>query len=245
MVIVLSLHLKIIQTRYLMKKKEIKILLVDDEPDILEILSYNLSAVGYTVFTASNGVEGVAKAKKKMPHLIILDVMMPEMDGIEVCEIIRKTNGLENTIIAFLTARGEDYSQVAGFDAGADDYITKPIKPKVLVSKVKALLRRLKKDEEALEDIVTVGNIVINREEYKIVNNGKELVLPRKEFELLSLLTSKPNKVFKREVILDRVWGNDVVVGGRTIDVHIRKLREKLGDDHFKTVKGVGYKFVL
>jgi two-component system alkaline phosphatase synthesis response regulator PhoP len=228
-----------------MKKKEIKILLVDDEPDILEILSYNLSAAGYTVFTASNGVEGVAKATKKMPHLIILDVMMPEMDGIEVCEIIRKTNGLENTIITFLTARGEDYSQVAGFDAGADDYITKPIKPKVLVSKVKALLRRLKNDEEGTDDIVTVGNIVIDREEYKIVNNGKELILPRKEFELLSLLTSKPNKVFKREVILDRVWGNDVVVGGRTIDVHIRKLREKLGDDHFKTVKGVGYKFVL
>ncbi len=228
-----------------MKKKEIKILLVDDEPDILEILRYNLSAEGYTVFTASNGVEGVAKAKKKTPHLIILDVMMPEMDGIEVCEIIRKTNGLENTLITFLTARGEDYSQVAGFDAGADDYITKPIKPKVLVSKVKALLRRLKNEEEALVDIVTVGNIVIDREEYKIVNNGKELILPRKEFELLSLLTSKPNKVFKREVILDRVWGNEVVVGGRTIDVHIRKLREKLGEDHFKTVKGVGYKFVL
>ncbi|VAW18768.1 Response regulator receiver:Transcriptional regulatory protein, C-terminal [hydrothermal vent metagenome] len=228
-----------------MKKKDIKILLVDDEPDILEILSYNLSAAGYTVFTASNGVEGVAKAKKKMPHLIILDLMMPEMDGIEVCEIIRKTNGLENTIITFLTARGEDYSQVAGFDAGADDYITKPIKPKVLVSKVKALLRRLKNNEEAHEDIVTVGNIVIDREEYKIVNNGKELILPRKEFELLSLLTSKPNKVFKREVILNRVWGNEVVVGGRTIDVHIRKLREKLGEDHFKTVKGVGYKFVL
>ncbi len=244
-VTVLSLHLKIIQIWDSMKKKEIKILLVDDEPDILEILSYNLSAVGYTVLTASNGVEGVAKAKKKMPHLIILDVMMPEMDGIEVCEIIRKTNGLENTIITFLTARGEDYSQVAGFDAGADDYITKPIKPKVLVSKVKALLRRLKKEEEGTEDIVTVGNIVIDREEYKIVNNGKELILPRKEFELLSLLTSKPNKVFKREVILDRVWGNEVVVGGRTIDVHIRKLREKLGEDHFKTVKGVGYKFVL
>lgn len=228
-----------------MKKKDIKILLVDDEPDILEILSYNLSAEGYDVYTAKNGVEGVAKAKKKHPHLIILDVMMPEMDGIEACEILRSTKGLENTIITFLTARNEDYSQVAGFDAGADDYIAKPIKPKVLVSKVKALLRRLKEENEVSEDIVTVGNIVINREEYKIINNGKELVLPRKEFELLSLLTSKPSKVFKREVILDRVWGNEVVVGGRTIDVHIRKLREKIGEDHFKTIKGVGYKFVL
>jgi len=228
-----------------MKKKDIKILLVDDEPDILEILSYNLSSQGYNVFTASNGAEGVAKAKKKQPHLIILDVMMPEMDGIEACEIIRNTKGLENTIIAFLTARGEDYSQVAGFDAGADDYITKPIKPKVLVSKIKGLLRRLKEEDGSTEDIVKVGNIVINREEYKIINNGTELVLPRKEFELLSLLTSKPNKVFKREVILDRVWGNEVVVGGRTIDVHIRKLREKIGEDHFKTIKGVGYKFVL
>ncbi|WP_375325608.1 response regulator transcription factor [Flagellimonas sp. GZD32] len=228
-----------------MKNKDIKILLVDDEPDILEIIGYNLSAEGYEVITAKNGLEGVNKAKKKNPHLIIMDVMMPEMDGIEACEAIRNTPGLDNTIITFLTARGEDYSQVAGFDAGADDYITKPIKPKVLVSKVKALLRRLKDDKKEVEEIVKVGNIVINREEYKIVNNGEEMVLPRKEFELLSLLTSKPNKVFKREVILDKVWGNEVVVGGRTIDVHIRKLREKIGDDHFKTVKGVGYKFVL
>ncbi|RKR15122.1 two-component system alkaline phosphatase synthesis response regulator PhoP [Maribacter vaceletii] len=228
-----------------MKKKDIKILLVDDEPDILEIVGYNLSTEGYQVLTAKNGVEAVTIAKKKTPHLIILDVMMPEMDGIEACEIIRNTKGLENTIITFLTARGEDYSQVAGFDAGADDYITKPIKPKVLVSKVKALLRRLKEENAASEDIVKVGNIVINREEYKIINDGKEIILPRKEFELLALLTSKPSKVFKREVILDKVWGNEVVVGGRTIDVHIRKLREKIGDDHFKTVKGVGYKFVL
>ncbi|MCM4150708.1 DNA-binding response regulator [Arenibacter sp. N53] len=228
-----------------MKKKDIKILLVDDEPDILEIVGYNLSAEGYEVFTAKNGMEGVAKAKKKKPHLIILDVMMPEMDGIEACEIIRRTEGLEDTLITFLTARGEDYSQMAGFDAGADDYITKPIKPKVLVSKVKALLRRLKNEEKEVEDIFKVGEIIINREEYKIINKGEEIILPRKEFELLSLLTSKPNKVFKREVILDKVWGNEVVVGGRTIDVHIRKLREKIGDDHFKTVKGVGYKFVL
>jgi len=229
-----------------MKTKDIRILLVDDEPDILEIVSYNLSNEGYEVFTASNGIEGVAMAKKKQPHLIILDVMMPEMDGIEACEIIRSSQGLESVIITFLTARGEDYSQMAGFDAGADDYITKPIKPKVLVSKVKALLRRLKdNDANEAEDILKVGNIVIDREEYKIINDGEEIILPRKEFELLALLTSKPNKVFKREVILDKVWGNEVVVGGRTIDVHIRKLREKIGDDNFKTVKGVGYKFVL
>ena len=228
-----------------MKKKDLRILLVDDEPDILEIVGYNLTTEGYQVFTAKNGIEGVAMAKKKLPHLIILDVMMPEMDGIEACGIIRKNPSLENTIVAFLTARGEDYSQMAGFDAGADDYITKPIKPKVLVRKVKALLRRFKEDASVDEEIFKVGKIVINREEYKIINDGKEIILPRKEFELLSLLTSKPNKVFKREVILDRVWGNEVVVGGRTIDVHIRKLREKIGDDHFKTVKGVGYKFVL
>ncbi|MBC2837901.1 response regulator transcription factor [Robiginitalea sp. SC105] len=227
-----------------MKNQDIKILLVDDEPDILEILSYNLTAEGYQVFTAKNGADGVEKARKKNPHLIILDVMMPEMDGIEACDIIRKTKGLEDTIIAFLTARSEDYSQVAGFDAGADDYITKPIKPKVFVSKVKALLRRLKNQDGAAADILKVGKLVINREEYKVVNKGEELMLPRKEFELLALLASKPDKVFKREVILDKVWGQEVVVGGRTIDVHIRKLREKIGESHFKTVKGVGYKFV-
>ena len=226
-----------------MKKKDIKILLVDDEPDILEIVGYNLSAEGYQVITADNGVKGVEKAKKHNPHLIILDVMMPEMDGIEACERIRQDASLNNTIITFLTARGEDYSQVAGFDAGADDYITKPIKPKVLVSKVKALLRRLK-DAEATTDNIKIGDLVINREEYKIIKKGKEIILPRKEFELLSLLATKPGKVFKREEILDRVWGNEVVVGGRTIDVHIRKLREKIGNKSFKTVKGVGYKFV-
>ncbi|QXP60323.1 response regulator transcription factor [Olleya sp. HaHaR_3_96] len=226
-----------------MNKKDIKILLVDDEPDILEIVGYNLTNEGYQVVTAKNGLEAVKKAKKEKPQLIILDVMMPEMDGIEACEAIRKIPELSTTLITFLTARGEDYSQVAGFDAGADDYITKPIKPKVLVSKVKALLRRLK-TEEVAGALITIGNLVINREEYKIVLAGKEIVLPRKEFELLSLLASKPGKVFKREDILDRVWGNEVVVGGRTIDVHIRKLREKIGDDSFKTVKGVGYKFV-
>ena len=227
-----------------MKKKDIKILLVDDEPDILEIVGYNLSAEGYQVLTAKNGLEGVKKAKKEKPHLIILDVMMPEMDGIEACEQIRKNPDLNNTIITFLTARGEDYSQLAGFDAGADDYITKPIKPKVLVSKVKALLRRLKSNDEKGDDVIKVNNLIINRDEYKIVLKGQEILLPRKEFELLSLLASKPGKVFKRDDILDKVWGNEVVVGGRTIDVHIRKLREKIGDDSFKTVKGVGYKFV-
>ncbi|APG65848.1 DNA-binding response regulator [Tenacibaculum todarodis] len=227
-----------------MKTKNIKILLVDDEPDILEIVGYNLKSEGYQIFTAKNGIEAVKQAKKVTPHLILLDIMMPEMDGIEACEKIRKVKNLENVIISFLTARGEDYSQVAGFDAGADDYITKPIKPKVLVSKVKSLLRRLKTAEEA-STTTTIGDIVINREEYVVFKAGKKIVLPRKEFELFSLLTSKPGKVFKREVILDSVWGNEVVVGGRTIDVHIRKLREKIGDDFFKTVKGVGYKFVL
>jgi len=227
-----------------MKKSDIKILLVDDEPDILEIVGYNLSSEGYKIITAKNGAEGVKKAKKEKPQLIILDVMMPEMDGIEACERIRKVPELSDTIITFLTARGEDYSQVAGFDAGADDYITKPIKPKVLVSKVKALLRRYKEEEEFATDVLKIGNLTIDREAYKIILKGKELILPRKEFELLSLLTSKPGKVFKREEILDKVWGNEVIVGGRTIDVHIRKLREKIGDDSFKTVKGVGYKFV-
>jgi two-component system alkaline phosphatase synthesis response regulator PhoP len=226
-----------------MKKREIKILLVDDEPDILEIVGYNLSSEGYQVITAENGIEAVKKAKKEKPHLIILDVMMPEMDGIEACEQIRKNPDLSNTIITFLTARGEDYSQVAGFDAGADDYITKPIKPKVLISKVNALLRRLK-EEEPSESVLKIGGLVINREEYKIMLKGEEIILPRKEFELLSLLATKPGKVFKREEILDKVWGNEVIVGGRTIDVHIRKLREKIGDKSFKTIKGVGYKFV-
>jgi two-component system, OmpR family, alkaline phosphatase synthesis response regulator PhoP len=227
-----------------MNKNDIKILLVDDEPDILEIIGYNLKAEGYQIFTAANGLEAIKVAKKQIPHLILLDIMMPEMDGIEACEKIRKIKSLENVIIAFLTARGEDYSQVAGFEAGADDYITKPIKPKVLVSKIKSLLRRLKTKSES-EESLKIGDIVIDRDEYVVYKAGNKIALPRKEFELFSLLTSKPGKVFKREVILDTVWGNEVVVGGRTIDVHIRKLREKIGDDHFKTVKGVGYKFVL
>lgn len=227
-----------------MKKKEIKILLVDDEQDILEIVGYNLTQEGYQVSTATNGREAVAKAKKELPHLIIIDVMMPEMDGMEAVENIRKVPELSNVIITFLTARSEDYSQVAGFDAGADDYIAKPIKPKLLVSKVKALLRRLK-DDETKEDVLRVGTIEINREEYKIIMEDREIVLPRKEFELFYLLASKPGKVFKREEILDKVWGNEVVVGGRTIDVHIRKLREKIGDELFKTIKGVGYKLEI
>ncbi len=227
-----------------MEKSNVTILLVDDEPDILEIVSYNLKEEGYKVFTAGNGLEAIEIAKEKKPHLVILDVMMPEMDGIEACEKLRKIPELENTIITFLTARGEDYSQVAGFDAGADDYITKPVRPKVLVSKVGALLRRFQKETES-SDITKIGNLHINREEYKVINKGDELILPRKEFELLSLLVSKPGKVFKREDILHKVWGNEVVVGGRTIDVHIRKLREKIGDKSFKTIKGVGYKFVV
>ena len=226
-----------------MKKRDIKILLVDDEPDILEIVGYNLSLEGYQIVTAVNGREAVAKAKKELPQLIIMDVMMPEMDGMEACENIRKIPELSHVIITFLTARNEDYSQVAGFDAGADDYIAKPIKPKLLVSKVKALLRRLKETESHDSETLNVGGIEINREEYKIVKDGIEIVLPRKEFELFYLLASRPGKVFKREEILDKVWGNEVIVGGRTIDVHIRKLREKIGDDFFKTIKGVGYKF--
>lgn len=226
-----------------MKKKDITILLVDDEPDIIEIVRYNLTSEGYHVETAENGIEAIEQAKKVKPQLIIMDVMMPIMDGIEACEKIRKIPELAETVITFLTARGEDYSQMAGFEAGADDYITKPIKPKVLVSKVKALLRRFKEEEG--DEKIKLGNLTINREEYKILLGKEEMVLPRKEFELLALLASKPGKVFKREDILDSIWGNDVIVGGRTIDVHIRKLREKIGDDKFKTVKGVGYKFVV
>jgi len=228
-----------------MKNSDIKILLVDDEPDILEIVGYNLSTEGYQVITANNGLEGLRKAEKERPQLIILDVMMPEMDGIEACEKIRQLPELKDVVITFLTARGEDYSQVAGFDAGADDYITKPIKPKVLMSRVKALLRRYKESHDSVsEDVVKIGNLTIDRDAYKIMLKDQEISLPRKEFELLYLLASKPGKVFKRDDILDKVWGNEVIVGGRTIDVHIRKLREKLGDELFKTVKGVGYKFV-
>lgn len=226
-----------------MKAKDITILLVDDDPDILDIISYNLKAEGYKVKTASSGREGVEKAKKVRPDLILLDVMMPEMDGIEACEQIRKTPGLEHTIIAFLTARGEDYSQVAGFDVGADDYIAKPVKPKVLTSRLKALLRRRPLKPAKSEERTTLGDMVIDIERYHIEIKGKVVELPRKEFELLGLLASKPGKVFTRDEIMDRIWGTQVIVGGRTIDVHIRKLREKIGDERIKTIKGVGYKF--
>ena len=227
-----------------MGENKFKILLVDDEPDILEIISYNLKSNGFEVFTALNGVKALKKAKSILPDLIILDVMMPEMDGIETCEEIRKIPELNDTIITFLTARSEDYSQLAGFDAGADDYINKPIKPKLLVGKVKSLLRRLNKNKGTeSKNIINLGDLIIDRDEYKITLNKNEILLPRKEFELLYLLASKPGKVFKREVILEKIWGHEVVVGDRTIDVHIRKLREKLGDSRFKTIKGVGYKF--
>lgn len=223
-----------------MKKRDVKILLVDDEPDILEIVGYNLEQEGYQIFTASNGLEAINLAKSILPHLIIMDVMMPIMNGLEACSLIRKIPELNYVIITFLTARGEDFSQVEGFEAGADDYITKPIKPKLLVSKIKAILRRLK--DEKVSETLNIAGIEINREEYKIIKDNVEIILPKKEFELFYLLASRPGKVFKREDILDKVWGSEVVVGGRTIDVHIRKLREKIGDDLFKTIKGVGYK---
>ncbi len=233
-----------------MSDSQSKILLVDDEVDILEFISYNLEKEGYKVYTAQNGAEAIRVAEKTLPDLIILDVMMPEMDGIAACEEIRRIPALQHTIIAFLTARGEDYSQIAGFEAGADDYITKPIRPKVLVSRVKALLKRTSAVGIAPVAVienphtVTVGNLVIDKERYLILKDGEEMILPRKEFELLSLLVSKPGKVFTREEIYYSVWGDNVVVGDRTIDVHIRKLREKIGNDQIKTLKGIGYKFV-
>ncbi len=224
------------------------ILLVDDETDILEFISYNLEKEGYKVYTAQNGKDAIRIAEKIDPDLIILDVMMPEMDGIVTCEELRKIPKLKNTVITFLTARSEDYSQIAGFEAGADDYITKPIRPKVLVSRVKALTKRSSVVEEeapvADETTINIGSLTIDRERYMISVNGQEMILPRKEFELLSLLASKPGKVFTREEIYSSVWGEQVIVGDRTIDVHIRKLREKIGDDHIKTLKGIGYKFV-
>lgn len=220
-----------------------KILLVDDEPDILEFLSYNLKKEGYNVFTAGNGKEALVIAKTEVPNLIILDVMMPDMDGIETCREIREIPGLKDVMIAFLTARNEDYSQIAGFDVGADDYINKPIKPRVLISRIKALLRRSGTDSTVPSDKVDMGGIKIDRERYLVIQDGVEINLPKKEFELLDLLASKPGKVFTREIILDKVWGGDVVVGDRTIDVHIRKLREKLGEDFIRTVKGIGYTF--
>jgi len=220
-----------------------KILLVDDEPDILTFLSYNLKKEGYEVFVANNGSEGLEVAKAVKPHLIVLDIMMPEMDGIETCRLLKEIPELKNTIITFLTARNEEYTQITGLDVGADDFITKPIKPRVFISRIKALLRRYKDETPVLSGLISLGTIKINTEKHMVYKNDKEIELPRKEFSLLLLLSSKPGKVFTREVILDTVWGDDVVVGDRTIDVHIRKLREKLGEEYIKTVKGVGYKF--
>lgn len=226
------------------KNDDYKILLVDDEPDILEFISYNLKKENYQVFVSNNGREAVSLAREIHPHLIILDVMMPQMDGIETCAQLRKIPSLADTIILFLTARSEDYSQLAGFEAGADDYVSKPIKPGLLISRVKALLRRYSGNpEEGAVALVTAGNITIDKERYRVLKGNEEIILPRKEFELLSLLVKKPNKVFTREEIFSSIWGNDVIVGDRTIDVHVRKLREKIGMECIKTVKGVGYKF--
>jgi len=226
-----------------MEPQPFRILLVDDEPDVVEFLSYNLKKEGYTIFTAGNGREAINSAKLNQPHLVILDVMMPEMDGIEACREIRQIPSLSATIIVFLTARGEDYSQIAGFDAGADDYVTKPVKPRVLTSRVKALLRRYRPDGEPDGSTVQMANLTIDRERYLVIKNGQEIFLPRKEFELLVLLTSRPNKVFTREEIFSKVWGDNVFVGDRTIDVHVRKIREKIGIENIRTVKGVGYKY--
>jgi two-component system alkaline phosphatase synthesis response regulator PhoP len=224
--------------------KEKKILLIDDEQDILEILSYNLKKEGYQVYTANNGNEGIAKAKEIIPDLILLDVMMPEKDGIETCQEMRQIKELQKTLIVFLSARSEEFSQLAGFDAGANDYIVKLIKPKVLISKVNALLQLTTQVAEQSK-VIKIGELVIDKDNFKVTKNGENFLLPKKEFDLLYLLASNTQKVFKREEILDKVWGNDVIVGERTIDVHIRRLREKLGDDTIQTLKGIGYKLVF
>lgn len=222
-----------------------KILIVDDEPDILELIEYNLKKEGYQVYLASNGQDGVATAKKVHPDLIILDIMMPKMDGIEACRIMRAIPEFKNTFMVFLTARSEEYSEIAGFNVGADDYIAKPIKPRALVSRINAILRRNASGEEISDNKVEIGDLVIDREAYLVFQNGKKVVLAKKEFELLYLLASKPGKVYTRESILKNIWEDSVVVTNRTIDVHIRKLREKLGENYVATVKGVGYKFEL
>jgi two-component system alkaline phosphatase synthesis response regulator PhoP len=219
----------------------VSILIIDDEEDIRELLKYNLKKEGYLVEVAENGEVGLALMKESQPDLILLDVMMPGMDGIEVCDAIRSTPGFQQTLICFLTARNEDYSQIAGLDSGADDYVSKPVRPKVLISRINALLRR--KGMLSTEETVN-KDLVINREKYIIEKSGEVIHLPRKEFELLALLASRPDYVFERDVILEKVWGSEIVVGDRTIDVHIRKLREKIGDDYIKTIKGIGYKFV-
>ena len=219
------------------------ILLVDDEPDITEFLGYNLKQEGFKVSIANNGKDAIKIAKEILPHIIVLDVMMPGIDGMETCAELRKIPSLKNTLIMFLTARGEDYSQIAGLDAGADDYITKPIKPRLFVSRINALLRRYQSEQQPDKTSLTIEGLIIDQERYLVIKDNKEIILPRKEFELLLVLASRPNKVFNRDEIFARIWGNDVIVGERTIDVHIRKLREKIGIDNIKTVKGVGYKF--
>lgn len=225
-----------------MKSK--KILLIDDEHDILEILSYNLEKEGYLVYTADNGVDGVEIAKKIVPDLVLLDVMMPQKDGIETCKELRSIDKLDNTLIVFLSARAEEFSQLAGYEAGANDYVVKVIKPKVLISKINALLQLANKAEQSAQ-ILQIGSLSVDKDSFQVVKDGKSFVLPRKEFDLLYLLASNVEKVFKREEILEKVWGNDVVVGERTIDVHIRRLREKLGDHSIQTLKGVGYKLMM
>ncbi|MET3980169.1 two-component system alkaline phosphatase synthesis response regulator PhoP [Mucilaginibacter sp. UYP25] len=220
-----------------------KILIVDDEPDILELIEYNLKKEGYQVYSARNGQEAVAEAKRTQPDLIVLDIMMPKMDGIEACRIMRTMPEFKNTFMVFLTARSEEYSEIAGFNVGADDYIAKPIKPRALVSRINAILRRNAPPEEVTDNKLEIGDLVIDREAYLVYKAGAKVVLAKKEFELLYLLASKPGKVYTREVILKNIWEDSVVVTNRTIDVHVRKLREKLGDDCVSTVKGVGYKF--
>ena len=220
----------------------IKILVVDDDPDIVEILKYNLKNSGYSVKSAGNGVEAIKKAKKFIPDIILMDVMMPEMSGIEACEEIKNINQLSQAIIIFLSARSEDYTQISAYDAGADDYISKPVKPKILLKKISNIAKKISSEKNTLKTI-DLGSIKINKEEYVVTKNKKEILLPRKEFELLFLLATKPEKVFTREEIMNKVWGTQVVVGDRTIDVHVRKLREKIGEKHIKTLKGVGYKF--
>jgi two-component system alkaline phosphatase synthesis response regulator PhoP len=229
-----------------MDLSKFKILVVDDEPDIIEFLSYNLKKEGFTIKTASTGRQAIEMAESFNPHLILLDVMMPEMDGIETCEELRSNQHTKDVLIAFLTARNEDYSQIAGFDAGGDDYISKPIKPKVLISRIKALLKRTGSFDDSGSSTYDIpeSGLVIDKVRYVVYLDGNEIILPKKEFELLALLYSKPQKVFTRDEIYQAIWGDEIIVGDRTIDVHIRKLREKLGEDYIRTVKGVGYKFM-
>ncbi len=224
------------------------VLIVDDEQDIVEFVSYNLKKEGFEVHTTNNGRDAIDMAQKIHPHIILLDIMMPAMDGIETCEELRKIPELNDVAIALLTARGEDYSQIAGFDAGADDYITKPIKPKVLVSRLGALLKRTGRQNQPKATVDTTpslnSKLRLDKEQFLVYTQNKEISLPRKEFKLLMLLYSKPGKVFTREEIYSQIWGSSIIVGDRTIDVHIRKLREKIGEEHIKTIKGVGYKYV-